>query len=74
MNRNTWRLEYRNARNVRRFNAWAIHRAPSIDLISLAVDVPMSAWSAACRWGDPLRFPAYRRDGRYRSRLSGTPV
>lgn len=58
MTRAEWRNRYREARNVSVFQ----RSFPSISQpnCSLAYECDASAWSAACRYGDPL---GYRRLG-----------
>ena len=70
MNREEFRLAYREARKVNAFmNAFAC-KLPDPYFCSLAVGIPRSVWSAACRYGDRLAFPPWRpAGGRYRSRV-----
>jgi hypothetical protein len=73
MNRNEWRYAYREARKIATLNRLM---PASYRPLSLAESLPLDAWRAACRYGDPLRHPPRRSERsfdpvrRYRSRLS----
>lgn len=57
-------------REARKINAFMRALLPGRAVCSLMDDVPLSAWRAACRYGDRLAFPPYRQqNGRYRSRV-----
>jgi hypothetical protein len=69
MNREEFRLAYREARKVHGF-VLAFRRLPDWPCCSLSDAVPLAAWRAACRYGDRLAFPPARyANGRYRSRV-----
>jgi hypothetical protein len=68
--REEFRLAYRDARKVHGFVMAFGRRLPDWPRCSLTAAIPLAAWRAACRYGDRLAFPPYRRaDGRYRSRV-----
>jgi hypothetical protein len=73
MNREEFRLAYREARKVNAFMdafTLAFRRLPDWPCCSLSDAVPLAAWRAACRYGDRLAFPPARyANGRYRSRV-----
>lgn len=70
MNREEFRLAYREARKVNAFMIAFERKLPDPYYCSLAEAVPLPAWRAACRYGDRLEFPPARyADGRYRSRV-----
>jgi hypothetical protein len=67
MTRSEFYAQFREARKV---NAFIRALLPGRAVCSLMDSVPQTAWSAACRYGDALQWPAVRSaDGRYRSRV-----
>ena len=70
MTREEFRAAYREARKVHGFIQVFGRRLPDWPCCSLTDAISLPAWRAACRYGDSLAFPPYRRaDGRYHSRV-----
>lgn len=64
MNRKEFREAYREARKVRAFE-----KRFRLSCCSLADAIETEPFMASCRYGDPLRFPYFRIDGKLRPRL-----
>jgi hypothetical protein len=70
MTRSEFYAQFREARKVRKFWRTIKSKLPASHVLSLACGFDGRAWSAACRYGDELQWPAFRRaDGKYRSRV-----
>lgn len=70
MNREEFYAAFREARKINRFMNVFARKLPDPYVCSLTDGVPRAAWYAACRYGDPLVYPPWRRaDGCYRSRV-----
>lgn len=78
MTRDDFRAEYGMARAVIRLGDWMLlsgRREPGRPLSICSALAYGPGLAAACRYGDPLRFPSRRDEhGRYRSRISGRTV